>query len=711
MNLFNKKPTVSLLAVLASCALSHHSEAQLVTHNLTEFQTVDSNGVFPATNGNNLDSFGSAAPFSTTAYVRSATSGTAQRVKLYLQFDLSTLTTEEITSATLDFSAYSLNDRVAAVNNPDLFVSQLQDDWAPGGTPDPIFQPVLLESVNGGSVTSGTGEDLFPGTTNRNTNGYSIDVTSIVQNIQDGDVNNGFILELNDAAGGLSSSHAQGIGLNTSSLVLRVISGENPTTTLSSASSTVGADYTVNVDFSEDVTGLEVSDFSVTNGDVLSVAGSGANYTVEVSPIAEGVVELSLPSDSVNATVGGLGNIESNILVTTFVLPAPPTVTLSATPGINDIFTVNVEFNEAVTGLELSDFNITNGMASDLDGTADSFTLEVVASALGSVEVTLPAGVVTDINDDLVNLVSNTLTVVFDPANSALTNFLNADLNSPVSTVPGTTSGALAWSFDPAANLVLFNGQPTSVRANQWALPALNGGFIFNPDGGANGEGDGAFVQTNGAPSQNPRAVLYFVDDNQLTTGFVNFGLDVFLDDNSEANPLQLLVEVYAWDDGQLEPLLSAGGPTANDPNYNLTDLGDAVTILETQVLATSVADATWQTSLLGVADVGDGYDNYAWRVGVLGATNGDSFAFDNVTATSGVALPMITAFDRAANGDVTIDFTSGGNVDVYRSTDLIDFGTTPIDANVAPGSYLDDTAAELPEAFYLLLPAGSPAP
>ena len=711
MNLFNKRRTVPLFVVLASCALSHHSEAQLVTHNLTEFQTVDSNGLFPATNGNNPISFGSSAPFATTTYVRSATSGAAQRVKLYLQFDLSTLTTDEITSATLDFSAYSLNDRVAAVNNPDLFVSQLQDDWAPDGTPDPIFQPVLLESVNGGGVTSGTGEDLFPGTANRNTTDYSIDVTSIVQNIQDGDVNNGFILELNDAAGGLSSSHAQGIGLNTSSLVLRVISGDNPTTTLSSASSTVGADYTVNVDFSEDVTGLEVSDFSVTNGDVLSVAGSGANYTVEVSPIAEGVVELSLPSDSVNATVGGLGNIESNILVTTFVLPAPPTVTLSATPGINDIFTVNVEFNEAVTGLELSDFNITNGMASDLDGTADSFTLEVVASALGSVEVTLPAGVVTDINDDLVNLVSNTLTVVFDPANSALTNFLNADLNSPVSTVPGTTSGALAWSFDPAANLVLFNGQPTSVRANQWALPALSGGFIFNPDGGANGVGDGAFVQTNAAPSQNPRAVLYFVDDNQLTTGFVNFGLDVFLDDNSEANPLQLLVEVYGWNDGEVAPSLSAGGPTANDPNYNLTDLGDAVTVLQTQVLATSVDEATWQTSALGLVDVGDGYDNYAWRVGALGATNGDSFAFDNVTATSGVAPPMITAFDRAANGDVTIDFTSGGNVDVYRSTDLLDFGVSPIDANVAPGSYLDDTAVGLLRAFYILVPEGSPAP
>ena len=180
MNLFNKKPTVSFLAVLASCALSHNSGAQIVTHSLTEFQTIDSNGLFPADNAANLSSFGSAAPFTTTAYVRAATSndGAARRVKLYLQFDLSTLPTEELTLATLDFSAYSLNDRTADSNNPDLFVSQLQDDWAPGGAPDPIFQPTLVESVNGGGVTSGTGSDHFfvgGSPEYRNPTDYSID--------------------------------------------------------------------------------------------------------------------------------------------------------------------------------------------------------------------------------------------------------------------------------------------------------------------------------------------------------------------------------------------------------------------------------------------------------------------------------------------------------------------------------------------------------
>ena len=718
MKLIHKKRSLPILAVLASFGLSHQSEAQVETHNLTEFQTVDTLGIFPAVNGGNLNSFGTGnnAPFETAAYVRSTTNGNqSQRLKLYLQFDLSTLSTNPNTTATLDFNAYSLNDRTNDVNNPTLFVSQLTDDWAPAGAPDPIFQPALTASVNGGGVTSGTGSDHFfaSGTPEyRNITPYSIDVTRMIHNIQNGDANNGFILELGDAAGGNASNHAQGIGIDTSTLVLKVFSGANPITTLSTEDSTVSLDYTVNVNFSEDVTGLEDSDFNVSNGTASAITGSGASYTVTITPTAEGDVELTLPADSVNAVAGGLGNFESNILVTTFTPPTPSTVTLSTGPGLNDNFIVDVIFNEAVEGLEASDFTVTNGTAVAVEGAGDIYTVEIITDAPGTVEVTLPADSVTDLNDGLSNLVSNTLTVVYDPANSALTNLINADLNSTVSLIPNTGSGAFGWSFDPVSNDILFNGQATSVGSNQWVWSSLTRGFAYNPDGGANGVGDGAFTQTTGDLTQNPRSVLYFVDDNKLTTGLVNFGLDAFFDDNSEENPLQLIVEVYAWDDNQVAPALSAGGPTPNDPGYNLTDLGDAVSILQAQVIASDLDDATWQTSALGSASVGEGYDNYVWRIGILGATDGDFFAFDNVTTTMGLAAPVITSITREDTGEVDLEFTSvSGNVDIYRSIDLQDFGASPIAVDVEPGSYFDETAAGLPKAFYVLVPTGTPTP
>ena len=717
MKLIHKQRSLPILAALATFGLSQQSEAQIETHNLTEFQTIDANGLFPANDVGNINSFGSAAPFATTAYVRSATNGAQvpRRVKLFLQFDLSTLTTDEITTATLDFSAYSLNDRMNDANNPTLFVSQLTDDWAPDIDPAPIFQPTLTVSVDGGGVTSGTGSDHFfaSGTPEyRNITPYSIDVTNIIQNIQNGDTNNGFILELDDAAGGNASNHAQGLGIDQSTLVLKVVTGNNPLATLSTESTTASIDYIANINFSEDVTGLEASDFNVSNGTASSLTGSGSSYSMTITPSGGGDIELTLPEDSVNAVVGGLGNFESNTLITTFVPPAQSTVTLSTALGLNDNFTVDVIFNEEVSGLEIADFTITNGTAVALEGAGDNYTLEVNSNAPGTVEVTLPADSVTDLNDGLSNLVSNTLTVVYDPAASALSNLINADLNSTVSVIPNTGSGAFGWSFDSVANRVLFNGQTTSARANQWVWSSLTRGFAYDPDGGANGAGDGAFVQTAVNLVENPRAVLYFVDDNKLTTGLVNFGLDAFFDDNSEDNPLQFIVEVYAWDDNQIAPSLSAGGPTPNDPNYNLTDLGEAVSILQAQVIASDIDDATWQTSALGSAIVGDGYDNYVWRIGILGATDGDFFAFDNVTTTMGMVAPVITSITREGTGEVDLEFTSAsGNVDVYRSTDLQDFGASPIAVDVESGSYLDTTAVGLPKAFYVLVPTGTPAP
>lgn len=67
----------------------------------------------------------------------------------------------------------------------------------------------------------------------------------------------------------------------------------------------------------------------------------------------------------------------------------------------------------------------------------------------------------------------------------------------------------------------------------------------------------------------------------------------------------------------------------------------------------------------------------------------------------------------RKAGSTVTADIASNqGNVDVYRSVDLSDFGTAPILANLPPGtSVVIDPSATPDKAFYLLVPTGDPAP
>jgi Bacterial Ig-like domain/Dockerin type I domain len=67
------------------------------------------------------------------------------------------------------------------------------------------------------------------------------------------------------------------------------------------------------ISFSEQVTGLTLNDFSVTNARITNLAGSGAEYTATLTAIAEGDITVSLPDERV---VDGVGNrnVESNIV-------------------------------------------------------------------------------------------------------------------------------------------------------------------------------------------------------------------------------------------------------------------------------------------------------------------------------------------------------------------------------------------------------------
>jgi Ca2+-binding RTX toxin-like protein len=78
-------------------------------------------------------------------------------------------------------------------------------------------------------------------------------------------------------------------------------------TLATAAQGTQAGNVSYTLAFSESVTGLDASDFSVSNGAVVAVAGSGANYTVTVAPNAnvEGVLQLTLAAASVNGGAGG----------------------------------------------------------------------------------------------------------------------------------------------------------------------------------------------------------------------------------------------------------------------------------------------------------------------------------------------------------------------------------------------------------------------
>ena len=79
----------------------------------------------------------------------------------------------------------------------------------------------------------------------------------------------------------------------------------NPTVGLSTSETTVNSSFSVTVNFSEQVNGLSISDFSISNGTISSLSGSGQNYVIQVDPLSEGNISIQLPASQVQ---DGSGN-------------------------------------------------------------------------------------------------------------------------------------------------------------------------------------------------------------------------------------------------------------------------------------------------------------------------------------------------------------------------------------------------------------------
>ncbi len=92
---------------------------------------------------------------------------------------------------------------------------------------------------------------------------------------------------------------------------------DSVTAILTSASEQVSGAFEISVTFSEEVTGLEISDFSISNVSIDSFVGSGSSYTLSITPIVEGIVTLQLPAGRVNSLENEV-NLVSNTLSIVF---------------------------------------------------------------------------------------------------------------------------------------------------------------------------------------------------------------------------------------------------------------------------------------------------------------------------------------------------------------------------------------------------------
>jgi Ca2+-binding RTX toxin-like protein/RNA 3'-terminal phosphate cyclase len=284
---------------------------------------------------------------------------------------------------------------------------------------------------------------------------YTFDVTPIISGVVTIDVGAGAAQDIAD-----NNSSAAASLTRTADLVA-------PTVVLSSTSPTdVNGSFSVTATFDESVTGLDASDIAVVNGNITNFGGSGAVYTFDVTPIADGMVTVDLVAN-VAQDAAGNDNTASNQLNRTADLVAPTVSLTSVAPEeVNGLFSVTATFSESVSNFVATDVTVTGGTLSNFTGSGFTYSFDITPTGNGTVTVAVPPNVAQDIANN-----SNTAVVPLTRV---------ADIASPSVILTSTAATSINTTFSVTAT---FNEPVINFVAGD--LTVVNG-FVTNFSGSGN---------------------------------------------------------------------------------------------------------------------------------------------------------------------------------------------------------------------------------
>ena len=173
---------------------------------------------------------------------------------------------------------------------------------------------------------------------------------------------------------------------------------DSPTVVLTGPSDVQTDAFDVSIAFSEAVTGFEQGDVKVDNGTVTAFSGADDSYTATITPAAGGTVTIDVPAGVAHDAAGN-GNLAARTAAdgTEGALSVRadtdgPTAVITGPSAVQSgAFAVTVTFSEAVTGFSQSDVKVSNGSATALSGSGDSYTATITPAAGGTVTIDVPA--------------------------------------------------------------------------------------------------------------------------------------------------------------------------------------------------------------------------------------------------------------------------------------------------------------------------------
>ncbi len=276
------------------------------------------------------------------------------------------------------------------------------------------------------------------------------------------------------APAGAVSDAAGNTNPRTAHSVLHDVTAPNVTVTSSAPGVTGTSPVPFTLTFTEDVTGLDVSDLDVSGG-TATLSGSGATYDVLVSPTGSGVVSVAVPA-GVAADAAGHPNTAGAPVSRTYDSDRPGvSITFDQSGPTNaSQVTATITFTEDVSGFTLSDVSIVNTTARDLRGSGSVYMVTLTPAVTdGTISLSVAQGVAEDAAGNPNTAGSASLvvdrsapTVALSSATGSPTNRSTVEVvatfSEPVSGVdadslslvnataatPAATNGGRVWTFE-----------------------------------------------------------------------------------------------------------------------------------------------------------------------------------------------------------------------------------------------------------------------
>ncbi|QJR15105.1 beta strand repeat-containing protein [Usitatibacter palustris] len=488
-------------------------------------------------------------------------------------------------------------------------------------------------------------------------------------------------------------------------LDLRFASVTPPTVTSivrAATNPTNAASVTYTVTFSESVTGVDASDFTlvttgaVTGASVTGLSGTGTTYTVTVGTgTGDGTLRLDLvDNDSIGGflPLAGLGVGNGNATGEVYTIEkTPPTVTINqagaqADPTMASPILFTVTFNETVTGFAAAGVSFAGStvggtLVANVSGSGTTYTVSVTGmSGNGSVVASIAAGAAADaVGNTSLASTSTDNAVTFgaapsvtinqaggqaDPTNASpvlftvtfsepVTGFTGTDVSFTGSTVGGTLAANVTGSgttYTVSVTGMTGNGAVvTSIPAGA----ATNGAFTSlastSTDNTVAFDGTAPTVTINQAGAQADPAgaspILFTVVFSEPVTGFTN--TDVSFAGSTAAGTL-------------------AAAITGSGANYTVSVSG----MTGNGTVIASIPAA-------GVIDVG-------------GNANLASTSTDNSVLYNGAGVvTTFTGPSATGSGNITAQFTGGGPICSFATPQYIGPppGAAPIPPTAPPGA------------------------